>query len=498
MALPISTEPTIDDFTFTQGASSSIPWTFWGQTGWNRALDSLANINSTQANMLRAFRSGLVGPRGVKWSGTTTVSFTAPVAYTKIRFGNSSLAPTGWRMRLTDNNDVFADVLATAADATTAEWSLAPTNSFAPVDLSIIKSIYLVWAGTTGVAVFLGAGGAEPHLVTIDGSRLEVYHDGVYRLYETDDVIVNMAVRDTFITHMAVFERGALVARVRYDVDNSMQLHANALVVEAGDFAHGGDSIDVRVGKNHVVRVEAKYRSFSIQNDDAAETVHAGGCLALVVTECELNDARPGVRRDVTRAQFRAHALACDAHFPHIVTFDGGSIIPGKGDDHLLFACCGVQVRAATDDFSRLLRLWVVVGEQIAWWAEWTRTSEGVTTLETAASSEKITTSNSATEATRFVDYTIELENGGCELLVRAQANGAASFALRGAALKGPQCGLLVGMGGCDIISMEPATGASSSVLSAYENIIEPHLAWARGTAAGTASEAHGGALVLC
>ena len=124
------------------------------------------------------------------------------------------------------------------------------------------------------------------------------------------------------------------------------------------------------------------------------------------------------------------------------------------------------------------------------------------------------------------MDYTIELENGACKLLVRAQANGAASFALRGAALKGPQCGLLVGMGGCDIISTEPATGASSSVPpslalpslaphsyappssglpslappsnSAYENIIEPHLAWARGTAAGTASEAHGGALVLC
>jgi hypothetical protein len=352
----------------------------------------------------------------------------------------------------------------------------------------------------------VGAAGAEPHLVCLDGSRLEVYHNGVYRLFEEpslNGLCVNMTVDNTYIADVSVCDADGVISNVHYDIDSNRQLHANSLTVKEHndsasnvlEISEDKKNVTITVGEGALkLKMDARYRSFGVEHAEwqPHDVIRIGGALAtLVHVVNSLSDNTPGPLIDVEINKWKAHALSCDAHFPHIVSFNGESVIAGSGENHILFDAHNVQVVAKMDNFSRLDRLRVMRAEETVVDAVWHRSDTvplqdqaPTSQLQLADDPEHVlkTHGMTAAESTRAVDRVIPLDRG-CELLVRLQANGGSSFALRGpdaevVTLMTHAEGLLFKQSSNGHAS-QPGT-ASAVTSSIYERAVEPHLAWKR------------------
>lgn len=455
------------------------PFTIWGQSGL-RTLAAVT-IGSGSATFM-------VNGSSISYEPDSTVDI--PGGKTTIRMAGSTVGAT---MSLTIEDD----------EAEEQEFSGVPLiggfYTFSGITLTT-NIVLLDFILDNAVApATMGAAGAEPHVVCLDGSRIEVYHDGIYRFFEDPEtgLVVNIGVDNTYITFVSVVDRdGRVYGHARFDIDNNLQLHGNFIEMlkgaEGQDYEWGDDKHqDVTISAGDcTVRVESRYRSVGVENSKWArgQTHSFGGVLAgLVLEPSSATDATPGPLRDTKLNDWDAHALSCDAHFPHIVSFFGASVIPGASDSHTLFEHGDVSVTAAMDDFSRLLHLDVRKAGEVVAHGEWSRADAKpaqdrapTTTLDTTmgtAEPPTHTEGTTATDATRAVDHVVPLEKDG-ELLVRMQANGAASFAVRGVDVELPT-GLLMERGtGSPVVSA--AAGATTST-SLYEKVLEPHLAWRKG-----------------
>lgn len=457
------------------------------RTGTNETVDTMNNqltFGGSTAASIRYQGTTVDGNNDLDLRNATSVRFSSVSGTTALqaRFIN----------RMPSANNLTSSVTPSGGFYTFTIPSMY-TNS--------ISEVFIQKASGSDPATTIGSGGAEPHIVCLDGSRLEVYHDGVYRLFEDPETgfQINMGVRNTYISDICAIDKEGVVANITYDVDNDRCLHANFLeVVEKRD----GVSLEVSEKADKVVlsihgytlTSEARYRSFGLENGEWArgQRKQFGGALAaLVHVVSNLHDAAPGVTRDLELGRWVSNALSCDAHFPHIVTFSGAQRIPGRSDDHLLFMQGDTEVRASMDDFSRLNTLTVRQDDSELVRGTWTRPHEAL--LQDAApetslvvvgadgAEKHFATSNGAAAATDYFEHTVKLADGN-ELLVRMQANGGTSFALSGDVDVDVTEGLLI-----DAAPGTPpaALSGNASSSSIYERTVEPHLAWKRGETSG-------------
>jgi hypothetical protein len=420
-------------------------------------------------------------------------------------------AGTELRLTITDENEEqFAQTRTVSGGKFT--WGPNITVLTNIIEVQILFSSVL--AGSPPFSV--GAVGAEPHVVCVDRSRLDVYHNGSYRLFEDPEsgVMVNIGVDNTYTTFVAVLDRdGHVFGHTDFDVDSNRQLHANFIEHVDGTIAEQDEKrqrMVIKAGDDITVRVDAKYRSVSVENSrwnsTERQTVRLGGVLAAIIQEVSgPKDVTPGQTRDVVLNEYSHHALACDAHFPHIVSFFGASVIPGAGDAHNLLHINDVEVKAKMDFFSRLLELEVSKGGSRAVLGKWSRKEAEAgppqdrapdVELEVAEAGNAIVERTDvpafggpAAEATRAHDFLVPLGDKSREghLLVRLQANGAASFSIKGTRARihlSRASGLLVKRDENESAAVAAAGSASSAVSeSVYEKLVEPHLAWRRGEA---------------
>jgi hypothetical protein len=250
-------------------------------------------------------------------------------------------------------------------------------------------------------------------------------------------------------------------------------------------------------------------------------------------------DVTPGPTRSFFIKEWNAHALVCDAGNPHIVTFSGANRKPGAGR-HLLWqvADCGekkgaVSVFAEMDHQNRLLSLKVISAlspcttdtsvdtEVVLLDATWDRSAvETIFTgavntyvaphaalrvihqdLEQEATTTFVEETTTATETTKPFDYVFNIfgdrgvgvvdtdsaQNECDKLLVRLQANGTASFAVKcddmlvfpdavnknETGLRAHAHGILLERDCNDDLSSLANVG---TVVSLYEQHVEPHL----------------------
>lgn len=416
----------------------------------------------------------------------------------------------GTQLRLKIESDVDEwDQLATVS-GNKFTWGPVPVDQ-----RTLIIEVQILFSSVfTGTPPFsVGAVGAEPHVVCMDRSRLDVYHNGMYRLFEDPEsgVVVNIGVDNTYTTFVAVLNRdGHVFGHTDFDVDSNRQLHANFIEHIDGTIAEQDEKrqrMVIKAGDDITVRVDAKYRSVSVEssrwNSFAKQTVRLGGVLAAIIQEVSHpKDVTPGQTRDIVLNEYSHHALACDAHFPHIVSFFGASDIPGAGDAHNLLHINDVEVKAKMDSFSRLLELEVTKDGSRAVLGKWRRKEAEAGPSQDRApdvefevaegdATDVPTFGGPAAEATRAHDFLVPLGDKPREghLLVRLQANGAASFALKGSRATmhlSRASGLLVKRDeneGAAVATAGSASSAAAVSESVYEKLIEPHLAWRRGQA---------------
>jgi hypothetical protein len=511
----------IDDWTVTPmgtfGSQTAVPinsknWTRYGDNNtsvFTYTGDGTLTVNATKN--FSVFWNAVSASDYLDFSSSTLVEFTA------------SVAPSSVSFRLQRSN--FSSVTITGSSATPGKVTFDISSMGTR---NAIRS--LQFSSTSGATdTTYGAGGAEPHIVCLDGSRLEVYHDGVYRLFE-DPVakfLVNMRVENTYIADIAAIdENGVVVAEVHYDVDTNRQLHANHLVARKASSGavrfcekEGQKSVPVTTGttakdftivskSGYTLTLQSRYRSFSLQHDawERKKEVRVGGALVGDIKLVQsMEDATPiPLAHDATvqLCKWDAHALACDAHFPHIVSFFGDQVIPGEGEHTLLsLLSSSFEIKARTDAFSRLEWLTVTAGaSEPSLRAEWSRqiaSGEEAPAQDTLPVTVLRVMGEEFADATRVVDHIFSLGEGeeAMELLVRFQANGAASFAMRASTAGNNNLhfdgfeGILVQQSDRHKKKQAPlrqapggsAASTATTTASVYEKHVEPHLAWRRG-----------------
>lgn len=489
------TEPliVIDDFTISQGASvDNLTFPIDGKT-WRRNTATFTTIdNATKTLNAAAFGNG------VRYNSLSSPAYDDGINianYTQI----DMQAISGWysaAIQYYDSSNTFFSVNLGASG--TNFWNISTHTTTDPTNLVVIEFKKASGAGTA----VMGAGGAEPHLLCLDGTRLEVYHDGVYRLFEdrANDVVVNMGVQNTYITEICVMEQSTsrVIGHAKFDIDDDMQLHANFVNVVAGDAVLSDGNKTATIEFNGFkVAMQSKYRCFSLLHeswDPKKTATNVGGLLTTIVEEDDIAsmlDATPLRVHDVQLGEWDMHALVCDAHFPHIVSLYGSSVIPGLGDKHHLLSVGDHAFFAGTDDFSRLQELWVVVQEGEAakevCRAVWTRnTAPDAAPSQSSVAPTSVcvdggetlhTLGATAASATRFVDRRFDCGNGATVLL-RMQANGSASFALLNGDAAPPTEGVLAQKDENHASTLVLGGAGGATTTSIYENCVEPHLAW--------------------
>lgn len=269
----------------------------------------------------------------------------------------------------------------------------------------------------------------------------------------------------------------------------ALKEHSVATGTTAKDF--------VVVSNGYKLILQSRYRSFSLHCDawERKQEVRIGGALASdIKLVASMADATP-IPKDtkVQLCKWDAHALACDAHFPHIVSFFGAQVIPGEGE-HILFTSSDderLEIKARTDGFSRLEWLTVTRSGQEQLRAEWTRqiaSREEAPAQDTLPVTVMRIADQEFADASQIVEriFLVAQKDVLCnaELLVRLQANGAASFAVRTASDDGVLAyegfdGML--LRAADVAKTATVPAGSASGTSVYEEHVEPHLAWKRG-----------------
>lgn len=484
-----SIEPAIDAFNVAQDGSTtpSLPGTMWGKS-WSRVLTNgtpppiitPTNTNTNTETWIHIPEPGMsltentlkIAKQGgaIEWFADDDAEAIDMSFNTKIVFNiNGTFVPsTVTTMTLTDINDDSYSVSG-AFDNTMAQWYWT-LGDFTGVDLTAIKSICLETPLGSTQGVFYANGGGEPHIVCVDGSRMEIYDDATYRLWEDSsaDVVVNLTVRNAWASELSVIrpstgERAGVTFSEDHKSCVPMQLQQQSsthMTITEDEECSGGT---VRIGihgTSYTIVAQGKYASFAIHSDDwfpGRRLRRVGGALATIIHTLDggLWDATPGpCKREIVVHHYAAHALVCDAEDPHIVTFMGTSerLV---GDVQLLGGRGLPTIYATLDDKHRIERIEVPGHSFVATW-------ERDDTKTRLVIDKKV-----YDNPMKYLDYHFG------NLLVRLQPNGAASFAHRGR-LPTTATGVLAATG--DVAAMTPSF-ADVVTDCVYERCTEPHLA---------------------
>lgn len=486
-----STEPTIDLFTAYQDGvpTPSLAGTMWTKN-WTRTLTNGPapytgpdNSNTETwvhpidpsgpyVNTLKIARQG----GAIEWSADVPAVDAIDMSpYSQIIFGKNSFPVSGTlpELTLTDGTGNFF-TKAAPASSTEFAWFLF---DFVGVDLTDIVSILISNPIGATRGSFFSEGGGEPHIVCIDGSRMEIYEDATYRLFEDRDadLVVNMTVKDAFAHELAVVRpsTGARAA-VRFSEDKMSCkpfVHDEAISLQFEEDQVGGTAHFTIDGTGYTVVAQGKYASFGLQQTNwsvGQNVTDIGGALAGVIHTVEnLWDVAPGptVRNLEVGAFEGGSALVCEADIPHIVTFGGNSLFE-TGDITLLEESADgsiPRVEATLDQYNRIESLRIPKHNFKAVWTRGVFGGEYVKPSVCAISNGAFDVHD---DAFGYLDMTFG------NLLVRIQPKGAVSFAVRGP-LPSDAAGVLI-----DVDTTAARLAQNSAVSeSIYERHVEKHLA---------------------
>lgn len=270
----------------------------------------------------------------------------------------------------------------------------------------VINTIDFVFKNANTGADFLhmysGIGG-DPHVVCMDGTRLDVYKPGFYRYYDNCSalpekrLIANLEVRQHERTGSdytaALWVQNGFATPVKYEFDGKLW---DATITSSGAAVSKDDRLehtvfDMELGTMLTFVLEGAYNTVGVRCKHArrlASKHHMlGGMLAGQIKHLQTIDDTSHLARarliTLSSALDGAHALICGSTNPHIVSFMGASV-PTQllGEDALLLAIQQtssgeIGLFANFDAHGYIETLTVRHGPSTVFTAKWSNDEEG-------------------------------------------------------------------------------------------------------------------------
>lgn len=347
--------------------------------------------------------------------------------------------------------------------------TVAFTN-FPGIDFSQVVRLRLTPGdNTTTMTMFA----ADPHVLCLDGSRLDIYAPGFYRYYDNrasdpkKRVVANVEVRENARGQdyaAALWIWSDATGSVVHRFDDNKRLF-DTLV--DGKQHIEIDVFDAHNNANLTFIMEGEYNAVGMKAVWSTPTVNVGGAVsgrAQIVSSLEsMEDVST---RDVAlfmNNARNAHALVCGSGDPHVVSFAGGRCaLEENSDDVSLFEWGNISVTASFDENKHLKSLTALEDGNLQLTAVWNGN-----TKDQALSEMVVATSGSAKQTLRGSEGVHELWIG--PLFIRMQPGGVASFQIIDKERLHTSSGLIASP-----LNTSMKTGKGKRGM--YAQLMEPHL----------------------
>jgi hypothetical protein len=328
--------------------------------------------------------------------------------------------------------------------------------------------------------------GADPHVLALDGTRLDVYEEGFYRYYDNcaaepekrlvANIDVRKSAKDQDYIHTFYVSNGATNEVRTYTFDGPV---FEATVDGRKRVEH--TEVDPLTGAKLCFVIEGKYNTVGIRAENVQPLMLCGGLMAGRVQMLDNLQSMEKTAKSCAEviapyaAAHRAHALVCGSNSPHAVTFSGASAqthtLEGgaeTAETTLLHSEADELTVSAIFDGGRIQKLRATQRGVEAFKAEWTDAAhQGSSTVRVSGCA---LLGGAGPRSERGACGMAEALVG--DVFIRVQPGGVASFTASKALLKSAT-GLLHG-GGDGVSTATSGTTAAEGTF--YASLMEPHL----------------------
>ena len=172
--------------------------------------------------------------------------------------------------------------------------------------------------------------GGDPHVICLDGSRIDVYDEGYYRLYSNGDIMINAEIRRNPETHFDYYNQ--LWIKLGNTSTYLVNFTENGLeITDQNDQKHNEtsgiwkQSYTCPDGNHYVFNCESKYNTISLSTFDAnisCSGLMAGQIIPLINLEDELITPPCSLKSNY----YNRNALVAGSAGPHIITTQKNSL----------------------------------------------------------------------------------------------------------------------------------------------------------------------------
>jgi hypothetical protein len=314
--------------------------------------------------------------------------------------------------------------------------------------------------------------GADPHVICLDGSRLDIYDGGFYQFAQFDDFTLNVEVARNK-RHVDYYKH----AYIQYGSKKITVRFANSgLIID--DCGTALPKVDVWShtyrNKNTYFTVifEKAHKAIGIKTNKTGDVSMSGLCVGEIIPMGYLSDVTTTGKKVVQVCRYGLNALLSGSNDPHIVTTQGKKLEMSDGYFRLLefgsnILNCHMNIKGEIDQ----LQVFKTNSDSKSWlW-----TGEEHWNLKCYCDGQSVDRAHKHEEL-------IQVDNG--EILLRIQANGSVSVGLKntGSTARGLFTNDIVKLSGLDdksnhVYGQMDENLVADPAASMYARKVEKHMA---------------------
>uniref|UniRef100_A0A6C0ADC7 Uncharacterized protein n=1 Tax=viral metagenome TaxID=1070528 RepID=A0A6C0ADC7_9ZZZZ len=241
---------------------------------------------------------------------------------------------------------ILAQTSISTQDGTTSSALMAHDGAVTLINTSVEN-----YANSTVTA-------ADPHIIGIDGSRLDVYEPGIYRMFnDFKGLIINCEVsrkedtHEDYYSEIKIFLPNVDIS-VKY-TDEDLQINkyskennSSELITEKEYFEYYYIQPN---NKYYIFKFERMFKTFMMETNLKSEKIILGGLLATQIIKIHnIYDTYNYLGTEIIPGYYKYNALFCGSTVSHIVTHnkESLSVLPGGNYRLLQFneMCINVQL----------------------------------------------------------------------------------------------------------------------------------------------------------
>lgn len=283
--------------------------------------------------------------------GSSVVFINVPIGTHQINVfwvvGSSATLQTGTQME----GVILAQTSISTQDGTSTSALMAHDGAVTLINTSVEN-----YANSTVTA-------ADPHIIAIDGSRLDVYEPGIYRMFnDFKGLIINCEVsrkedtHEDYYSEIKIFLPNVDIS-VKY-TDKDLQINKNGeLIIEKEYFEYFYIQPN---NKYYIFKFERMFKTFMMETNLKPEKIILGGLLATQIIKIHnIYDTYNYLGKEIIPAYYKYNALFCGSTVAHIVTHNKESLnVLPEGNYRLLqFNEMCINVQLDNDGRTRKLKI---------------------------------------------------------------------------------------------------------------------------------------------